>query len=369
MDSSDDLIGINGAKVVVAKPMEEPIMANDTLVAVDLAKVEFDFVVSTRVGKVDYGRRLKRAAFLEFIAQHPQAIVILEACGSAHELGRKLQKLGHKVVLLPPHAVRPYVMRNKTDRADARALLEAYRNQDIHPVPVKTVEQQTLTSMHRLRSGWIAERTAKINTIRGLLREFGLFIPLGANKVLAHAHEYIADPASALPAPLRPLLTQLCDEIRTLDEYVDGVSRQIEALGRQTPVVVRLMTIPGIAFIVATALVAFVGNIHRFPTARHFASYLGLTPKEFSSGSKRRLGSISKKGDVYLRMLLIHGARSVLMHAHKAKHPDRLQSWALQLERKVGPNKAAVALANKIARIAWAVWRHDRDFESKPVAA
>ena len=131
----------------------------------------------------------------------------------------------------------------------------------------------------------------------------------------------------------------------------------------------QLLTVPGIAYIVATALVAFVGDIHRFPSARHFASYLGLTPKEFSSGSKRRLGRISKKGDVYLRMLLIHGARSILAHAHKAKQPDRLQSWALQLERKVGSNKAAVALANKIARIAWAVWKHDCDFESRPVAA
>ena len=349
--------------------MEEPIVSNDTLVAVDLAKVEFDVVVSTQVGKVDKGRRVKRAAFMELMAQHPQATVIMEACGSAHELGRKLHKLGHKVVLLPPHAVRPYVTRNKTDRADAKALLEAYRNQDIRPVPVKSVEQQTLMSMHRLRSGWIGDRTAKINTIRGLLREFGLFIPVGANKVLAHAHEYIADPDSGLPAALRSLLTQMCDDIRTLDERVAGVTDQITALGRQTPIVSRLLTVPGIAYIIATALVACVGDIHRFPSARHFASYLGLTPKEYSSGSKRRLGRISKKGDVYLRMLLIHGARSILAHAHKAKHPDRLQGWALRLEQKLGANKAAVALANKIARIAWAVWKHDRDFESKPLAA
>jgi transposase len=363
------LIGINGAKVVVAKPMEEPIMANDTLIAVDLAKVEFDFVVSTKVGKVDYGRRLKRAAFCEWIAQQPLAIVIMEACGSAHEMARKLQKLGHKVVLLPPHAVRPYVSRNKTDRADAKALLEAYRNQEIRPVPVKSVEQQTLTSMHRLRANWIAERTARINTLRGLLREFGLFIPQGANKVLAHAYEHIADQDCELPAALRPLLTELCEEIVALDDRVDLVTNQITALGKQTPAVSQLMTVPGIAYIIATALVAFVGDIHRFPSARHFASYLGLTPKEFSSGSKRRLGRISKKGDVYLRMLLVHGARSILAHAHNAKEPDRLQSWALQLERKVGSNKAAVALANKIARIAWSVWKHGRDFESKPIAA
>lgn len=344
-------------------------MVNDTLIAVDLAKVHFDFVVSTKVGKVDYGRRMKRTEFVEWIAQQPVAIVILEACGTAHELGRKLQKLGHKVVLLPPHAVRPYVSRNKTDRADARALLEAYRNQDIRPVPIKTVEQQTLTSMHRLRSGWIAERTAKINTLRGLLREFGLFIPVGANKVLAHAHEHIADPDSGLPPSLRRLLADVCDEIVALDDQVGKVTAEITALGKQTPVVTRLMTVPGIAYLIATALVAFVGDIRRFPSARHFASYLGLTPKEFSSGSKRRLGRISKMGDVYLRMLLIHGARSILIHAHKATQPDRLQTWALQLERKVGTNKAAVAVANKIARIAWAVWTHDTDFVAMPAAA
>lgn len=341
-------------------------MVNDTLIAVDLAKVEFHMVTSTRGDK---GRRIKRTAFLEFMVQHPTATVIMEACGTAHELGRKLQKLGHRVVLLPPHAVKPYVTRNKTDRADARALLEAYRNPDIRPVPVKSVEQQTLTSMHRLRQSWMEDRTAKINTLRGLLREFGLFIPVGANKVLVRAHEYIADVDSGLPPALRSLLSQVCDDIRTLDERIGEVTDQITALGRQTPAVARLITVPGIAYLIATALVACIGDIHRFPSARHLASYLGLTPKEHSSGSKRRLGRISKRGDAYLRMLLIHGARSILAHAHKAKNPDRLQAWALQLERKVGPNKAAVALANKIARIAWAVWKNDCDFESKPLAA
>jgi transposase len=341
-------------------------VVNDTLVAVDLAKVEFHMVTST---KVDKGRRIKRVAFLELMAQHPVATVIMEACGTAHELGRRLQKLGHKVVLLPPHAVKPYVTRNKTDRADAKALLEAYRNPDIRPVPVKTVAQQTLTALHRLRQSSIEERTAKINTLRGLLREFGLFIPVGANKVLAHAQEYIGDANSGLPPTLRHALSQVRDDIRTLDERIDDLTDQITELGQQTPAVARLVTVPGIAYIIATALIASIGDIHRFPSARHLASYLGLTPKEHSSGSKRRLGRISKKGDAYLRMLLIHGARSILAHAHKAKTPDRLQAWALQLERKVGANKAAVALANKIARFAWAVWKNDCDFQSKALAA
>lgn len=341
-------------------------MVNDTLIAVDLAKVEFHMVSSA---KADRGRRIKRKAFLELMAQHPVATVIMEACGTAHELGRQLQRLGHKVVLLPPHAVKPYVTRNKTDRADARALLEAYRNPDIRPVPVKTIDQQTLTALHRLRQGAVEERTAKINTLRGLLREFGLFIPLGANKVLACAHEYIGDDSAGVPPTLRRALAHVCDDIRTLDERVDELSDEITTLGRHTAAVARLITVPGIAYIIATALVACIGDIHRFPTARHLASYLGLTPKEHSSGSKRRLGRISKRGDAYLRMLLIHGARSILAHAHKAKTPDRLQAWALQLERKVGPNKAAVAVANKIARLAWAVWKNDCDFQSKPLAA
>jgi transposase len=341
----------------------------DSVVAVDIAKAVFDAAVSHEPGRVAERRRLSRKVFLLFFAQMPAATVVMEACGSAHFWARKLEELGHRVALLPPHQVRPYVTRNKTDRTDAKGILEAYRNADIRPVPVKSVPQQVLVSLHRFRSSWLAARTAHINTLRGLLRELGLVIPVGAEKVLPQVRALIGDPESDLPEALRPVLAAACQEIQDLTERIKMTDRQIEAIAKQTPVVERLWSIPGIGLLIATALVAFVGDIHRFPSARHFASYLGLTPREYSSGLRRRLGRISKKGDAYLRMLLIHGARSVLCHAKKAKEHDRLRTWALDLERRVGHNKAAVALASKLARLAWAVWKNDRPFESVPKAA
>lgn len=333
-----------------------------TTIAVDVAKEVLEVAVSVRPGQVNEQRRLSRAAFMKFCAEQPPATILLEACGSAHYWGRRLQALGHRVVLLPPHATRPYVFRNKTDRTDTRGLLEAFRNEDIHPVPVKSVPQQALTSLHRLRSTWLATRTARLNTLRGLLREFGCTIPLGAHHVLARTWGLLADADSGLPDALRPALAAACSEIRDLEDRIRVVEDQLQALADQTPAVARLCSVPGIGLLTATALVAFVGDVQRFPSARHFASYLGLTPREHSSGLIRRLGAISKRGDIYLRMLLIHGARSVLWAARKRRTPDRLRAWALHLQELRGHNKAAVALANKLARIVWAVWKHDVDF-------
>jgi transposase len=321
-----------------------------------------------RSGPVSQQKRLLRAAFMKFCTDQPPATVLLEACGSAHYWGRRLQSLGHRVVLLPPHATRPYVFRNKTDRTDTRGLLEAYRNEDIHPVPVKTVSQQALTALHRLRSTWLAARTARLNTVRGLLREFGCTIPVGAHHVLPKAWNLLADADSGLPDALRPALAEACSEIREMEARIQLVERQLEALDDQTPAVVRLRTIPGVGLITATALVAFVGDVQRFPSGRHFASYLGLTPRERSSGLVRRLGSISKRGDVYLRMLLIHGARAVLWAAKKRRTAGHLRAWALQIERLRGYNKAAIALANKLARIVWAVWKHAVDYREVTAA-
>ena len=213
-----------------------------------------------------------------------------------------------------------------------------------------------------MRSTWLATRTARINTVRGLLREFGCTIPVGAHHVLAKTWNLLADPESGLPDALRPGLAAACTEIRDMEGRIRVVEEQLQALADQTPAVARLRSIPGVGLITATALVACVGDVQRFPSGRHFASYLGLTPRERSSGLVRRLGSISKRGDVYLRMLLIHGARAVIWAAKKRPTPDRLRVWALHLEKLRGHNKAAVALANKLARIIWAVWKHDVDF-------
>ncbi len=344
-------------------------MEKHTVVAADIAKVVCEVAISEELGRVSGNRRLPRIEVRAFFAQMPPATVVMEACGSSHFWAREIQKHGHEVVLLPPHHVRPYVTGNKTDRTDAKGILEAYRNADIRPVPVKSVSQHALGAIHRFRSGWISSRTAQVNILRGVLRELGLVIPEGIEKVLPQVRGLIADADSGIPDSMRSTLSDACDEIEQLGEQIHQAERQLEALAEQTPVVERLRSIPGIGLMTATAMVAFVGDVQRFPSGRHFASYLGLTPRERSSGMKRRLGRISKRGDSYLRMLLVHGARSVLCHAKKAKSHDRLRTWALALQGRMRHNKAAVALANKLARIAWAVWKNGSEFQSRPPAA
>src|SRR5262245_32867070 len=250
---------------------------NNTLVGVDLAKWFFEVVLSNQPGSVAWRRRLTRQKFLRFFAQLPQATVVMEACGSAHYWAREIEKLGHTVVLLPPQYVRPYVVRDKTDRADAKGLLEAYRNAAIQPVPIKTPLQQLLGGLHRLRSGWLSDRTARINTLRGLLREHGIFIPQGAAKVVPQVWAVLEDADAGVPEALRPFLAEVLHEIRELERRIEACERQLEQLAQELPAVTRLLTIPGVGLLTATALVAFVGDIRRFPSSRHFASYLGLT--------------------------------------------------------------------------------------------
>ncbi len=366
MDSSCDS-GLCGIVAGGLANRKEESVRKSTTIAVDLAKNVFQVAVSHHPGKVAETLRLSRKKFLPFFAERKPSLVLLEACGMAHHWGRELGQLGHQVLLLPPAYVKPYVRRNKTDRADAKGLLEAHRNEEIHPVPVKSVAQQTLTGLHRLRTAWVGDRTARINTIRGILRELGLSLPVGAHHVVPGVWALIEDADSNVPDPLRLALAEACLEIRELEQRINAVERQLRALAASMPVVQRLMTIPGVGLVTATALAAFVGGILRFPTSRKFASFLGLTPKENSSGPKRRLGRISKRGDVYLRTLLIHGARTVLVAAKRLKHPDRLRTWALKVQQHRGMNKATVALANKMARIVWAVWRDGSEYKSKAV--
>jgi transposase len=372
MDSSRDSRGIYVPESPCAPESsgEEESEMHSTTIAVDLAKSVFEVALSQRPGKVSARRRLSRGQFSRFLADQAPATVVMEACGTAHFWGREAEARGHRVVLLAPHAVRPYVLRNKTDGADAKGLLEALRNDDVRPVPVKSVDQQVLASLHRLRSAWMATRTARLNTLRGLLRELGFSIPLGARQVVPRVSALLAETDAGLPQALKGVLAEAVREIGELESRVREVERSLETLARDSDLLIRLRTIPGVGLLTATALVAFVGDVQRFPSARHFASYLGLTPREHSSGLRRRLGAISKRGDPYLRMLLIHGARAVLLHAKKpTARLDRLRVWALARERARGHNKAAVALANKLARIVWAIWRHDRDFVAAADAA
>ena len=336
-----------------------------TTIAVDLAKSVFQIAIARRPGHVDEEHRLSRERFLSFFAQQPSATIVLEACGSAHHWARELQPLGHTVRLLPAHDVHRYVRRNKTDRTDAKALLEANRNTEIHAVPIKTTALQAVASLHRLRSTWITARTARLNTMRGLLREFGIFIPVGASRVVPRVRELLAEPTSGVPDLLRSPLRVACDEIGTLEDNIRVIERQLAGVAHQMAAVPLLQTIPGVGLLTATALVALVGDIHRFDSGRHFASFLGLTPKEYSSASRRRLGAISKQGDVYVRTLLVQAARSVLWRARVAPQPTGFQQWARRTQQRRGHNIAAVAVANKLARIAWAVWSRQQPFTAE----
>jgi len=334
---------------------------NTTHIAVDLAKSVFQIAVSHSPGRVAEDHRLSRARFRSFFLHRPPSHVLMEACGSAHHWGREIQALGHQVSLLPASHVARYRIGNKTDRAD----LEAARNEKITPVPVKSLDQQAITALHRLRSGYLASRTARINAVRGLLVEFGIPIPKGARSFLTHAHQALDH--DLIPAFLRDALLQALEEVRELEAKATGLKDQLQRLGNHIPTVQYLLTVPGIGILSATALFSTVGDIHRFRSGRSLANYLGLTPREASSGLRRRLGRISKRGDTYTRMLLVHGARSALLAAHRVKEPDLLQAWAIRTARTRGHNIATVALANRTARIAWRVWRDQRSFQRYPM--
>jgi len=335
---------------------------NTTTVAVDLAKSVFQLVVADGNWRINESHRLTRTQFERWFANRQVDLVIMEACGSAHHWARSLNALGIEVKLLPAAYIRAYVKRNKTDAADAAALLEAARASDIVPVRVKSVEQQALQGLHRIRSLWMSTRTSRINALRGFCREFGLAIPQGARTGVEAISRVLADPNSAVPALIRGSMKLLVEEIRLLEARIGQLERELSQLAKQSPACTTLLSVPGIGLLTATAMVAATGGqVAHFRNARHFASWFGLTPKEFSSGGTRRLGRISKRGDRYLRMLLTHGARSVLRAATVARRAGRsvdgLRTWATAVEGRSNHNKAACALANKLARICYATLR------------
>lgn len=324
-------------------------MEQVTTVGVDLAKNVFSLHGVDRLGAVVLKKTLRRHQLMQAVASLPPCLIGMEACSGAHEWGRRFQGLGHTVRLMAPKFVAPYRKGGKNDGNDAEAICEAVTRPSMRFVPVKSIEQQALLAVHRVRRGFIVERTATINRLRGLMSEFGVILPLRAVTVRRQA----AQAAEALPELARSAVGDLLEHLRLLDGRIADYDREIESQARLSEPAQRLMKIRGIGATTALAIVATIGNGHEFANGRQFAAWIGLTPRQHSTGGKARLGHISKQGDAYLRALLFQGARSVLHTA--AAHQDKLSRWVMSLQQRRGYYRTLVAIANKNARIAWAL--------------
>ena len=330
-----------------------------TTIGIDLAKHVFQVHGVDEFGKVVIKKQLRRDQLTAVLANMPPALIGMEACGSAHYWARQLQRLGHEVKLMAPQFVKPYVKTNKNDAADAEAICEAVARPNMRFVPIKNVEQQAVLSLHRVRQGFVRARTAQANQIRGLLGEFGLIVPQGLAHIANRVPELLEDACNELPGSFRLLIVRLLDHLKELHRQVSEIEAQIQAWHRHSELSGKLQAIPGIGPITATALVATLGDAKNFKSGRQLAAWLGLVPRQHSSGGKPTLLGISKRGDTYLRTLLIHGARSVIL---AVKRRDEQTGWLHDLMQRRNPNVAAVALANKNARVVWALLAHGREF-------
>jgi transposase len=330
-----------------------------TTVGIDLAKNLFQLHGVNEYGKVVFNKQLRRDQMAEFFVNLPACLIGMEACSSAHHWARKLQQFGHTVKLMAPQFVKPYVKTNKNDAADAEAICEAVTRPNMRFVPIKNVEQQAVLALHCVRQGFVKARTAQANQIRGLLGEFGLIVPQGIGHIAGRVPELIEDASNDLPGSFRLLVQRMLDHLKELGRQADELEMQIVKWHRQSDASSKLAKVPGIGPITASALVASIGDAKSFNNGRQVAAWLGLVPKQHSSGGKQNLLGISKRGDKYLRTMLIHGARAAIYWAEKKS--DNC-SWINRIVSRRNRNVAAVALANKNARIVWALLAHDREF-------
>ena len=324
-------------------------MANVTTCGIDLAKSVFSLHAVDGRGVVVLRKTVNRARLVAVVAQLPPSLIGLEACSGAHEWARRFAQYGHTVKLMAPKFVAPYRRSGKNDRNDAEAICEAVSRPSMRFVPVKSVEQQAVLTLHRVRLGFVEERTATINRIRGLLAEFGVVLPQRVVEVRRGA----AAALDELPALAQRALSDLLAHMRTLDERIGEYERELEHHARRDARAKRIQALSGVGPISASAIVSSVADAHEFKNGRQFAAWLGLTPKQYSTGGKTRLGRITAHGDAYLRTLLIMGARSMLQSA--LRRTDRLARWALAVRARRGYHRACVAIAAKHARIIWAL--------------
>lgn len=322
-------------------------------VAIDLAKKVFHLVGTDTTGKILWRKRLTRHALMPFIAQLPPVLIGIEACGGAHYWARRFREHGHDVKLMAPQFVKPFVKSNKNDMRDTEAIAEAVTRPTMHFVPTKEIDQQDMQALHRVRERLIGARTALINAVHGLMHEYGIVLPTGVAKFRQAVVDKLESEKEKLTALSQEMFRKLVEEFGELEKRLAYYQDKLEALATTHPECQRLMTIPGIGPITATALVAAVGDVGVFKNGRQFAAWLGLVPKQHSTGGQTRLLGISKRGDSYVRKLLIHGARATLRWV-TLKTDDRSR-WIRGLLARCGWNRTAVAVANKNARIVWAL--------------
>jgi|SRR5210317_993823 transposase len=334
-------------------------MKNITRVGVDIAKSVFHIHAVDGHDKQVWQAKLKRDQWLAALTERlaPGAEVGMEACASAHHWARELQRRGYRVKLIAAQFVKPYVKSNKNDLVDAEAICEAMSRPGMRFVAIKSVEQQDTQAAHRIREELVAQRTAKSNQIRGLVGEYGIVAPVGIHQLRRALPQWLEDAENGLTDGFRALLADLAADLRYLDDRITHLDQRIEASVKKDPVARRLLELRGIGPLTASALAGALGDGSAFPKGRDFAASLGLTPRQHSTGGKERLLGISKRGDSYLRKLLVHGARAVI---HHSKHrDDGLSQWLQALSTRKHKNVVAVALANKTARVAWALVRND----------
>jgi transposase len=337
-----------------------------TTIGVDLAKALFQVHGVDKHGKVGLRKQLKRKDVLSFFANLEPCLIGMEACGSAHYWARKLSELGHTVRLMAPQFVKPYVKTNKSDRNDAEAICEAVARPNMRFVAVKTTEMQAVLALHRARQGFVKARTAQANQIRGLLAEFGIVIPKGISHIAKRLPEILEDGENGLLGMMRELLQRLGANLRDMDKQVRELERQIVLWHRENEASRKLEAIAGIGALGASAMVATLGDAKSFKNARQVPAWLGMVPRHEGTGGNVKLGRISKRGDVYLRTLLIHGARAAIVAVERK--PDHADAWLKKLLARRNKNVAAVALAAKNARIAWALLTHERSYQHDYVA-
>lgn len=334
---------------------------NTTVIGLDIAKQIFHLIGLNATGKQVEKKTLRRAKLLEYFANHSPCVIGIEGCSSSHHWARELRKLGHEVKLLPAQYVKPYVRGNKNDYNDALAIAEASRIPEMREVRTRTIEQQSIQALHRLRRGAVADRTKLCNQVRGLLAEFGIIINQGISALRKRLPEILEDGENELHWIFRDALALKYEQLCQLDTLVNKLTKFIENEAKQHSQIKQLQSIPGFGAIVASTFFSVIGDGKSFRKGRDVSASLGLVPRQHSSGGKNTLLGISKRGDKYLRSLLVHGARSVVNHAHKKD--DALSLWVTRLVNTRGKNKATVALANKLARIAWAVTTSEKPYQ------